>query len=308
MARQESWFIKPSEITNKLYQRSREYKKFEGITEERFNYIKNSVEHYKSYAMPTRKFDSTLSLNFEWYLKCIRMVTSFPPHVDFKSYDEKILFLILAVDPDLSIYMNYIDTYILPKSSVESVSDEETRNKLNKIRDGQVALFKGKVRKDLGFYEAILVGYEATFFKQFKSKDQLVTNVQAGFIGNLFANSSKVSSFDSVSQDKFDEINESVKNWVANFDPKNTNLLSFHLCNQSELLKVSSLEEKLVFFILANDPDLDILRIYEEESMVPKAKNRCVLEKGYYIPDIIRIEKLFHQKFCPDKVVSVWSK
>ena len=64
----------------------------------------------------------------------------------------------------------------------------------------------------------------------------------------------------------------------------------------------------MALFILMVDSNLDMLRIYEEESMMPNIRQRITEEFGYFNMDLLALERKFHKRFCPDKKLSVWSK
>ena len=67
------------------------------------------------------------------------------------------------------------------------------------------------------------------------------------------------------------------------------------------------LMHQLIFLILASDPNLDALKIYEEESRMPNVEKRIKEEFGYYNPELLTLEKKFHKRFCPDKELSFWT-
>ena len=85
-------------------------------------------------------------------------------------------------------------------------------------------------------------------------------------------------------------------------------IATYSITNQKQLLGLKTLAEQFAFFILITDRDLDMLRIYEEESMMPTVEERIIEEFGYYNKDLLTLEKLFHTRFCPDKKLSIWSE
>ena len=68
------------------------------------------------------------------------------------------------------------------------------------------------------------------------------------------------------------------------------------------------ISQQLALFVLLVDSDLDMLRIYEEESMMPRVKERIIEEFGYFNTELLALERKYHKRFCPDKKVSVWTK
>ena len=59
--------------------------------------------------------------------------------------------------------------------------------------------------------------------------------------------------------------------------------------------------------ILLTDSNLDMLRIHEEESMMNITKERIIEQFGYFNTELLVLERKFHNRFCPDKELSIWS-
>ena len=91
-------------------------------------------------------------------------------------------------------------------------------------------------------------------------------------------------------------------------DKYKTKIATYITTNQMQLIGLNTFAEQLAFYILVVDPNLDMLRIYEEESMIPNVEERIIEEFGYYNAELIKIEKKFHQRFCPSKKLSVWTE
>ena len=51
-----------------------------------------------------------------------------------------------------------------------------------------------------------------------------------------------------------------------------------------------------------------MLRIYEKESMMKNIEERIIEQFGYFNKDLLILEKIFHERFCPNKKLSIWSK
>ena len=74
------------------------------------------------------------------------------------------------------------------------------------------------------------------------------------------------------------------------------------------MLGLRNLAEQAALFILLVDSNLDMLRIYEEESRMPNVEKRIIEEFGYYNSELLNLEKKFHKRFCPEKELSIWTK
>ena len=51
-----------------------------------------------------------------------------------------------------------------------------------------------------------------------------------------------------------------------------------------------------------------MLRIYEEESMMKIIEERIIEQFGYFNKELLVLERKFHNRFCPDKELTIWSK
>ena len=56
------------------------------------------------------------------------------------------------------------------------------------------------------------------------------------------------------------------------------------------------------------DPDLQMLKISEEEYKEPYVSERCIKEIGFFNPELVRLERKYHDKFVPEMKISDWEK
>ena len=85
----------------------------------------------------------------------------------------------------------------------------------------------------------------------------------------------------------------------------NSSIAAYSVTEQKKLLGISGIAEQLVLFILLVDSDLDMLRIYEEESIMQNVAARIIEQFGYYNQELLTLERKFHRRFCPDKQISI---
>ena len=97
--------------------------------------------------------------------------------------------------------------------------------------------------------------------------------------------------------------------WLSLVPEKhNYKVASYNITNQKKLLGLTTSAEQLALFILLVDSNLDMLKIYEEESMVKNIKERIIEQFGFFEPELLTLERKFHDRFCPDKKLSPWTK
>ena len=200
------------------------------------------------------------------------------------TYDEYLVFAISSCDPECKMFTSYL----------------KCNSKLNHDRK------KNIVRKELGFFSEVLFKAEKDYY--FKYINDLICDVTIDNSSYLSLISSTPSSFDDVSTERFDQISKLALLWNAsvNEEHKYTTCL-YNLIYQYKLLGINSLEEKLLFFVCAVDPELKLLSIYDEESKTNIMILRSLDEVGFYNPNLIKIEKTINKKFMPQKIVSEWS-
>ena len=78
-------------------------------------------------------------------------------------------------------------------------------------------------------------------------------------------------------------------------DKYNTSLATYSVIDQKKLLGLNNSYEQLALFILLVDGELDMLRIYEEESRMPNVEKRIIEDFGYYNSELLNLEKKFHK-------------
>ena len=70
---------------------------------------------------------------------------------------------------------------------------------------------------------------------------------------------------------------------------------------------IKTWNERLAFLILSVDPNLDMLRIFEEDSLMTKVQERIKEEFGYYNQAMLRLERKNKERFYPELKLSPWS-
>lgn len=116
----------------------------------------------------------------------------------------------------------------------------------------------------------------------------------------FFAQKEKFHDFQELSEEDYIKVDGLVKDFLS----KNKNF-SHYIKNNIHVVmpfvldqdKELTYDEKVLAFILAVDRDLNALRIYEEESMMPNIQKRCLEKLRFYNPTFIQFEKSFYKKF-----------
>lgn len=302
-------FIPVESFQNRFYLKERSSNGFSDLSEDRLAEIAKRV--YKRQEMmedsPIRRTERLSKL--ERYQKTLLYLTSPQIHLEYKSFDEKLAFLIMMVDPELVTYKEFLKINLMSTSELFKVEDRKERERLMDLRNQTVSGYESTVREKIGFYDPRLLKYEELFFKKFYNDKELVTDVRMNNQDALMLRARFIKSFDSISDERYEELVELSQLLLSLVPDKyNTSLATYSVVDQKRLLGLKNSYEQLALFVLLVDSDLDILRIYEEESRMQNVEERIKEQFGYYNTVLLSLERKFHNRFCPDKKVSVWTK
>ena len=301
-----AYFIPVEHYQNKLYQKDRDFKKFQNITEDTLAEVARKVYKKQEGILSTSKYPMS---KLERYQRTLEYLTNPLVYSEIKTYDEKIIFLILSADPKLTSYKEYLKLDIVSMDQIKKTEDINEKKELLEQRKQTLLEYEKKVRDLIGFYDPKLIKYEEAFFNKFYSEKELITEARNTNPENLIVRAKLLKNFDNISDERFEELKEIAKNWLAVVPEKN-NLKTaiFSVLNQKKLLGLNNTYAQLALFILLADPNLDMLRIYEEENRMQDIETRIVEEFGYFNKELLTLEGKYHKRFYPNKEISVWSK
>ncbi len=285
---------------NSFFAREVSFTRFGAITEERREEIKELIKKFFE-----DEEDKKTDINR--YMKVLEFLGSAGAHVRMPSFDEQVLFFILACDPDLVYLKTYLNMGIISVKEIEAAPKSKKR-KLEKARSEQLHNFTGSMREQMGFYDSKLLKYESVYFDEIVKYDGLVSNFKGDATTSLLRVSKLVRTFESVTDEEFERIKMISQEYQDSVeDPNSIHTLSYNILAKKRKVNLGSLKAKFVLLIHTIDPELKMLQIYEEESNVEEIERRVIEEFGYYDMELIRLERLYHLRFCPDKVISAWS-
>ena len=296
------------ETTKRMfYSRAVDFKNFTNITEEDKKRILELVELKRKGLK--NNYSDQFGLGSTTYREGLVYVTSPGVFKLLKNFDEKMFFFINLVDPDLASYYTYVTTEILSKKDLKEITDEKDLEKAIELRRQQVAFLEDAIRGKIGFYDPELLKYEDLYRKAFIRENYFLEDVKISQVPFLLSFMNQIHSFDRISAERYECLNEKVQMWLSLVsDSKDANSLAYNIIKQNHLLKLRNAEECLVFFIVAIDPELKALRIYEEESKREKMEERMIAELGFFDMNLVKAEIAYHKKFTPEMKVSEWTE
>ena len=293
----------------KLFQRERDSKKFLELSEEDLVLLSKKV-YKKEEIMDDVLLQGTKKMsNLERYRRTLQYLTSPLIGLEFRTFDEKIAFLIMMVDPNLVTFKEFLKTDLISLEEIEKVADDKEKCRLRNIRSQTISAYEASVREKIGFYDVKLLKYEELYFKRFFGEKELVTEVNSHNQDSFIKRSKLLKDFNSISDERYERLTDLAQIWLSVVPDKfNSKVATYSVTNQKKLLGLNNLAEQLTLFILLVDPNLNMLKIYEEECMIKNTERRTIEEFGYFNMDLIALERKYHDRFCPNKQVSIWSK
>lgn len=293
----------------KFYQRERDSKRFLDLSEEDLVLLSKKVYRKEEIMEDTLLGRVKKMSNLERYQKTLQYLTSPLIGLEFKTFDERIAFLIMMVDPNLITFKEFLKLDLISLEEIDKIDDKKEKSRLSYIRMQTISDYENSVREKIGFYDVKLLKHEEKYFKRFFGEKELITEVNSHNQDSFIKHSKLLKDFNCISDERYLELVNIAQTWLSFAPDKfNSSVATYSITNQRNLLGLNNLAEQLTLFILIVDSNLDMLRIYEEECMIKNTERRTIEEFGYFNMDLIALEKKYHERFCPNKQVSIWSK
>lgn len=284
-------------IKNRFYQYAVKTKNMKEVTDDRIEAIESVLANYRERFLDgDTKTGSMYKL--ERYYNALRYVDG---RRDF-TFDEKMIFVIKLVDPECKMYRLYRALDITTNSEIAAIEDKKEQAAAKLKQEITINEFQAAVRSELGFYEGKLIKFEEHYFKKFIK--EFVDKCSKDY-GNVFF--SRERDFSKMIPAQYMRVRSIVSDYLTKVGTVDPKTVIFHVIYQNNLLKLYSVEEQLLFFILAVDPELDYLNIYDDECMWDKIEERIREEKEYFNKDLIFVEKDYCEAFgLENKRKNLW--
>lgn len=302
-------FIPLDRYRTKFYQRDNSSKAFAELSEEQLSIVAKKADAMKQALISSgpRKTDSVSPL--EVYCKTLQYLTHQHIYLDLKSFDERIAFLIIMTDPELITFKEFLKLDLVSTTEINQETDVQKKELLKQQRKQTLSTYENMLREKIGFFDLKLLKYEELFFKRFYNEKVLITEVGTNNQDRLTAGAKLLKNFNNISDERYEELVYIAQTWSSLVPEENrSKVAAYSVINQKKLLGLHNLSEQLALFILLADSNLDMLRIYEDESMMEKIKNRIIKKFGYFNQELLILERKFHDRFCPNEKLSEWPK
>lgn len=296
-------------IRGRFYDRKKDSNNFKNITKEQIEAIKKATEERK------KIYGNITPL--ELYYRTLAYLTSINIHATYKTFDERLVFLILTIDPDLNIAKLYTEAPLITLYEKEHmiIPDKEENEEeyieytiKKDVHNKTLSNIKNYMHENFGITDQDFVLFERLFYFRHVLNEELATNIKSNQVDELFSKAITVRSYDKYTDEDYQEAINLAQLYIASQpDYQNPNTVAFNLLKQNKLIGGNATFKQIfLLYILICDPDLKAYQIYLDESTTKRCKKRMKEELGYYSEELIRLEKLYHKRFTPDKIISIW--
>lgn len=264
----------------KFYGYSNAFNKYKNINQEQIRKIRNEVNILLEELNTYLKIHSIFEKKLYIYQKVLEYLSNPIISMKYPTFDERILFLILATDPNCDTYRTYIANITKNSSSDEKYKIINT------------------IRKQLGFYDKNLLPFE----KYYLLKYNIITDIKIDYTNLIILSANTLVSFEHITDEQYKLLTEKRALWDTLAGKTLSNKTYAYNIFYSEL----SVHEKIILLIVCIDPELQLLQIYEDESRMNRLIERCQAEFGFYSKGIFRLEELYRQKFGKHIKIDTW--
>ena len=107
----------------KYYQKAVSYKHFDGLTEDRMTEIKEILAKYNERRSEKQNTNVNHMSQIDYYIELLQYLTNPQIHFTFKTFDEKMYFMIQALDPEFEMQKMYLSSEILSNKEIIKIKN-----------------------------------------------------------------------------------------------------------------------------------------------------------------------------------------
>lgn len=296
-----------NDLGMKFYSRDSSFMNFKKISYERAMEIKSEGILFRNNFLDSCpvKSNTLLTPKAELYNALLRYLLNPKIGLKYRSFDERVIFYLYVMDPDMDV-MNYYLNMEHPKKPLVnpydfSVDGDDVQEELNQYYyqvDLSKSEFRNIIRKNIGFYTPYLFKYEKIFFEKYLLDKELINNSNILFDSSLINLFNCVTNFNHIDIERYNEIKRITDFYSLNDYDYSTSL--YHIFKQFSLLGLNTSQEQALFFILVNDPNLDILGNHFESCNLKDVYKFMFDRFGFVSEKAYLVEKEYRDKFRPD--------
>jgi len=270
------------QLRYRVYSYQSNYKRFRDIPETRYEELKNEIHTFIN-----RLGDDYTGLSaLEKYTDMLGYI-SHKITYNHLPYDERIIMLLEACDPEFIHFKKYLGT--------------------EKTPDFNEVLAKS-VRSELGFYDPKFVGYESDLFSKFFKNKTLLHGVKDDF--SFFINPliDGIDNFKSVKPEDYDRVSKIAQTWRENMQEDDGYLTAYHnVVTQNTILGLKGIREKGIFLVEAIDPELQMLQAFYDCPTVDKLYEQAFQSVGFYSEQFKNLEIKYAKAYKQELAEDPWS-
>ena len=279
--------IDTEQMSRKFFQYDVRFKNYDEINKEKIDELQERVKRFEDSILIDLS-EKSLVYKLDRYGRTLAYLT----HHHNLTFDEKMIFLIMTVDPECLAFKEFKKVEIIPQRQIDTIEDTKLRNNAFKDNEARKMGLQHDIREKIGFFDHRLIKFEDLYLRKFKN--ELLEECANDFGDNLFRHNFDFSSIDENTYTYVKNRVDWYRSVYQNYDIKT---IIYHILFQNNILRLKSREQQVLFFFLFADPDLNNLVIYNEESKWELIEARIREEFGYYNPHMLFVESAY-QKVC----------
>lgn len=295
-------------LKTKFWQRRHFSKNFENITEEDIKRIKEKAIAFREKATePINQKGYFSKPKTALYQETLRYLVNPTIGTEYPTFDERLVFLIYTLDPEFKISDLYMSAPY-PTYFQRENADQKTLDKFDEQKYEIDRIINSKIPEVAGFSDPFFNFFEKKFYAKKILPTTLQKNITSNYVDELLTICRATKHFTNVTPEEYETTLKLAKQYLAQFEnTPSPNTVAFNLLKQNKLIGGNNtIKQIAMLFVTLVDPDLNMLKIYYDESMYQKMEKRSNEELGFYNPELIRLEVEYHKAFTPNKLVSEW--
>ena len=131
-------FIPIESLKTKFYQKEYDSKKFLELSEEQLSSLAKKVYKMQEKTEDNAMYKTERALRLERYQRALQYITNPYIHLELKTFDERVAYLIMMSDPNLVTFKESLKFDFISIADISKIEDEKKRNQLIALRNQSI--------------------------------------------------------------------------------------------------------------------------------------------------------------------------
>lgn len=296
-------FVDVDLLKKRFYEREKQFNNFRDLTFLRREEIVNDVKLFKN----EMEKHATAKKQIPLLGLVLQYLLSKRIHFTYPTFDERVYFLIKAIDPTFTIYEIYLSYNIPSLIDINSVDNDLKKIFLQDRRKFLTTKFISEVKEKMGFYDYHLLNYENILIKQENILLHKMKPVKKDYSTAFFNDFVSNCDFKAIPLDRINFIQLKALEWQKLLpDESFFATVIYYILYYANGIGLKTCSERYMFLIFLIDSNFNFLNIYYDECTWDKISERCLAEFGFFKRELIFLEKKLKDDLYPEIIISDW--